>query len=208
MVRVIAADLATDDGVGAVIDGTRDLDTDVLVAAAGFGTAGSFLDLPIERELEMLAVNCRAPTALAHAFGLRFRARGGGAIILLSSILGFAGVAQSATYAATKGYMQSLAEGLRDELAPFGIAVQAVAPGPTHSGFAERAGMTYGAAISPEDVANESLALLGRRATVRPGLLTKVLDTGLRMVPRRVRSVILSRVIGGMLPKPAATASA
>lgn len=206
-VRVIAADLATQEGIAAVIDGTSDLDVDTLVAAAGFGTAGSFLDLPIDREIEMLAVNCRAPTALAHAFGQRFRARGGGSIILLSSLLGFAGVAKSATYAATKGYIQMLAEALRDELAPFGVVVQAVAPGPTHSGFAARAGMRYSAAVSSATVATESLALLGRRATVRPGWLTKVLDSGLRVVPRRVRSLILGRVMGGMVSAPPTTAS-
>ncbi|HEX6200461.1 MAG TPA: SDR family NAD(P)-dependent oxidoreductase, partial [Thermoanaerobaculia bacterium] len=76
--RVIVADLGTGEGVRAVEEGTADLDVGLLVAAAGFGTAGPFLRSDLARELDLLAVNCRAVVALAHHFGRRFAARGRG----------------------------------------------------------------------------------------------------------------------------------
>ena len=59
-VRVIARDLAQETSAAAVEAATRDLDVGLLVAAAGFGTSGPFLDASLEQELEMLGVNCRA----------------------------------------------------------------------------------------------------------------------------------------------------
>lgn len=97
--------------------------------------------VPVEPELDMIDVNCRAVAALTHAFGQRFAARGKGGIVLMSSLVAFQGVAHAANYAATKAYVQSLAEGLRTELAPLGVAVVACAPGPIASGFAARASM-------------------------------------------------------------------
>jgi short-subunit dehydrogenase len=58
--RVIAADFATKAGIEAVAAGSGDLDVGLLVAAAGFGTSGPFLDSDLTQELEMLDVNRRA----------------------------------------------------------------------------------------------------------------------------------------------------
>ncbi len=93
-VRVISADLGTAHGVEQVQKNTADLDVGLLVASAGFGTSGDFLDSPAEAELEMLAVNCRAVLALSHSFGRRFVQRGGGGLVLLGSIVGFQGSAR------------------------------------------------------------------------------------------------------------------
>src|SRR6478672_3334318 len=139
--RVIVADLSTDSGVASVPAGTVDLDVGLLVAAAGFGTSGPFLDADERAECEMLDVNCRAVLLHSLAFGRRFASRGRGGIVLMASLVGWQGVPFSAHYAATKAYVQSLAEALHVELAPQGVDVLASAPGPVHSGFAARAGM-------------------------------------------------------------------
>jgi short-subunit dehydrogenase len=106
-------------------------------------------------------------------------------------------VARAAHYAATKAYVQSLAEGLRLELAPHGVDVVACAPGPVDSGFAARADMRLGNALRPEAVATETLTALGRRGTVRPGWLSKVLTAALTL-PRWARVRIMAIVMGGM----------
>lgn len=196
--RVLGADLARDAAAGTVEAATRDVDVGLLVAAAGFGTSGPFLASTLEGEVEMLYVNCRAVMELSLLFGRRFAERGRGGLILMSSIVGFQGMPYAAHYAATKAYVQTLAEALRVEMAPHGVDVLASAPGPTHSGFAARAGMQMGVALTPADVARPTLDALGRRSTVLPGLLSKLLTYALVPLPRRARVRIMGRVMRGM----------
>lgn len=196
--RVLAVDLGDDRGIGRLLAETSPLDVGLLVAAAGFGTSGDFLDADLEAELQMIDVNCRAVAALSHAFGQRFAQRGGGGLVLLSSLVAFQGVPRAANYAATKAFVQSLAEGLRVELAPHGVDVIASAPGPVKSGFGARADMRMGRAVEPDVVARETLRALGRRTTVRPGLLSKLLEASLALLPRIGRVWVLTRVMGGM----------
>jgi hypothetical protein len=198
MAEVVAADLGTEAGVAAAIAAADGRDVGLLVAAAGFGAAGPLVDAELAPELDMLRVNCAAVLALAHCFGGRFARRGRGGIVLMSSLLAFQGVPGAANYAATKAYVQSLAEGLRVELGPRGVAVIAAAPGPVRSGFAARAGMRMGLAGTPEAVARETLAALGRRTTVRPGWLSKALEASLALLPRAGRTRVLARVMAGM----------
>lgn len=196
--RVVACDLSTDAGLHELMRETDRLDIGLLVAAAGFGSAGPFIDQSLSNELAMIDLNCRAVAQLSHHFGRRFANRARGGIVLFGSILGFAGVPLSANYAATKAYVQSLAEGLHAELAPLGVAVLAVAPGPTASGFAARAALKMSNAMSSDVVSRVALGALGRMTTVRPGVMTKILDGSLRIVPRLIRSRILGLVMRGM----------
>lgn len=194
----IAADLGVASEVEHLIAATADRDIGLLVAAAGFGTSGMFVDKPVADELDMIDVNCRAVAALAHAFARRFAARGKGGIVFMSSLLAFQGVPRSANYAATKAYVQTLAEGLRAELKPAGIDVIACAPGPVATGFAARANMTMASAERPEVVARETLDKLGRRSTVRPGRLAKLLEAAFTGLPRWGRTLIMTQVMKGM----------
>lgn len=196
--EVLVADLSTAEGVATVLEHTAQHDVGLVVCSAGFGTAGPFLEGDIGQELNMLQVNCGATTALSWGFGRRLASRGRGGLILLSSLVAFQGVPRSAHYAATKSYVQTLAEGLRVEWAGRGIDVLAVAAGPVGTGFARRAGLNMGRAESPDVVALESLDALGRRGTIRPGLLAKVLGYSLAMTPRWGRIRIMAMVMRGM----------
>jgi len=174
------------------------LDVGTFVAAAGFGTSGSFIRNEISTELEMIDLNCRAMVALAHCFSRRFADRKRGAIVLMSSLLAFQGVPRASNYAATKAFVQTFAEGLRIELRPCGVDVIASAPGPVRSGFEARANMRLGQAADPSVVASQTLAALGRKATVRPGGLTKLLEAALNPLPRSGRVRIMQAVMGGI----------
>lgn len=197
-VEVVAVDLGEAAGIAAVIAASRAHDVGLLVAAAGFGTSGRFVEGDVAAERAMLAVNCGALMALSHHFGQAFAVRGRGGIILLSSMVAFQGVPFAAHYAATKAYVQTLAEALHRELRPRGVDVLAAAPGPVYSGFADRANMVMSMALRPEDVGVPILRALGRKATVLPGLLTKVLVYSLRTVPRWAKVSIMAKVMGGM----------
>jgi short-subunit dehydrogenase len=196
--RVLPLDLALPGSLDPIVSATNDLDIGLLVASAGFGTSGSFLDSQIDQEVEMLEVNCRALVEQTLHFGNRFKKRGRGGMILLSSIVGFQGMPYASHYAATKAYVQALAEALYVELAPLGIDVLAAAPGPTNSGFADRAGQRMGAALKPEDIAQPILDALGRRPTALPGFLSKLLTYSLVPLPRWARVRIMGKVMDGM----------
>lgn len=183
--RTLALDLATHDSTYQLIAATTDLDVGLLIAAAGFGTSGNFLTSDIETELEMISVNCSAVCAHTYYFGRRFSERGRGGIVLLSSIVGFQGMPFAANYAATKAYVQSLGEGLSRELRPAGVDVLTVAPGPTASGFADRAGMKMNGADTPAQLVNPILNSLGKRATLLPSIRSKVLRRGVLTMPSR-----------------------
>jgi short-subunit dehydrogenase len=195
---VIDADLSQPGASQQVTDATSALDVGLLVAAAGFGTTGRFVDADLEREISMLDVNCRAVVSLSHHYARRFAARARGGIVLFSSLVAFQGVPFSAHYAATKAYIQSLAEGLHHELAPLGVDVLASAPGPVNSGFASRADMQMGMALDPVTVARETLGALGRGSTVRPGLLSKFLIGSLSLLPRGLRVRAMAQIMQGM----------
>lgn len=196
--RIVVADLGKADEVARVLTTAASLDIGLFVAAAGFGTAGDVLATDSDDELAMIDVNCRAVFQMAQALGRDMAARGRGGIILFSSIVAFQGVARAANYAATKAYVQVLAEGLHRELKPRGVAVLACAPGPVASGFAARSNLLMGRAASARTVARATLNALGHRMIVRPGLLSKLLIYGLATAPRVLRGAIMSTIMQGM----------
>jgi uncharacterized protein len=199
----IAVDLATSEGVDSLLAGTDHLDVALLVAAAGYGTAGPFVDQQLAIELDMIDVNVRAVTAITHTFGERFVTRGRGGIVLFGSLVGFQGTPGSATYAATKAFVQSLGEALHRELAPRGIDVLTAAPGPVRSGFATRATMHMPSAANADDVAQATLRALGRRKmTVKPGGRAKLLGYGLGALPRGARVRVMQTIMSSMAPSP------
>lgn len=196
--RVVTADLSKPAEVNKIIEASQDLDVGLLVAAAGFGTSGFLTEASVEEELDMIQVNCSALFVLTHHFSKKFVERKRGGIILLSSIVSFQGVPYAAHYAATKAYVQSLAEALAVELRPFGVDVLSAAPAPVESGFAKRADMQLGMALKPAEIAIPILKALGRKSTVLPGFLTKFLVGSLRTVPRWAKVRIMKMVMSGM----------
>ena len=200
--RVVALDLSQPEATRHLVEATADLDVGLLVASAGFGTSGPLLDAALDDETNMLDVNCRAVLSQAWHFGSRFVQRRRGGVVFLSSLLAFHGTPRAANYAATKAYIQTLAEGLRAEWAPFGVDVIASAPGPIGTGFAQRARMQMGKTLSPDVVARVTMHALGRRTTVRPGWLSKLLGWSLAMLPRWGQVMVIGKVMRGMTAQP------
>ncbi|GAB2583131.1 SDR family NAD(P)-dependent oxidoreductase [Spirosoma areae] len=197
-VRVVPADMSEPAGVQKLINETRELTIGLLVTSAGYGTSGLFVESTLTDELNMLRVNCEAVLAVTHHYSRLFAHQKRGGLILLSSMVAFQGVPFSANYAATKAYVQSLAEALARELKPSGVDVLAAAPGPVATGFGQRANMTMTMALTPGQVGVPILRALGRQTTVLPGFLTKLLVYSLRTVPRWGKVRIMQQVMGGM----------
>lgn len=196
--RIIAEDQSNTEGVKTLIEQTKDLDIGLCIASAGFGTSGLFIKNNIDEEVNMLRVNCEGLLLLTHHFSKKFAENKRGGIILLSSMVAFQGTPFAANYAATKAYVQTLAEALAVELKPFGVDVLAAAPGPVQSGFGDRANMKMSMSLTPAQVGIPILKALGRKTTVLPGFLTKFLVYSLRTVPRWGKVKIMKIVMGGM----------
>ena len=194
----LVGDLSTAEGVAQLKAETAHLPIGIAVLNAGYGTSGSFLNSELDQEINMLRLNCESVLSLSHHFANQFQARKSkGAIVLMSSMVSFQGVPNAAHYAATKAYVQSLGEALAVEWKPLGIDVLCAAPGPVQSGFAERADMKMDMALSPQQVAVPIIRAIGKKTTLLPGALTKLLVYNLRMTPRWLKVRIMGKVMGG-----------
>jgi hypothetical protein len=159
-VTVLQSDLAQVSAAQAILDATSTLDVGLLVSNAGFGFKGPFEEGNATMMADMLMVNCHAPMMLARGFVPRLRARGKGGIIFTSSVEGLMGVPFSAAYAATKGFLISLGEGLWGELTPHGINVLTLCPGATDTEAPALQGIdtkTLANVMSPDEVAARTL---------------------------------------------------
>jgi len=196
--KVICADLGIPVSRQEVLHHCQNLPIGLLVNSAGFGSLGELADLPLNNELDMVEVNCKALLEFSHHFAKRFRAQRRGGIMQLSSIVAFQGSPYAATYAATKAYVQSLSEAMAIELAPYGVDVLAVAPGPTETGFGSRSGMKLTNAESAEIVAAQAIRALGKKSRVVTGNFAKFLFGSLMTAPRPVRVRIMKQVMRSM----------
>jgi short-subunit dehydrogenase len=197
-IKIVASDVSETDGIDKIIQASQGLDVGLLVVSAGYGTSGNFIDSSLHSEINMLKVNCEALLSLTHYYSQQFVQQKRGGIILMSSMVAFQGTPYSANYAATKAYVQILVEGLAAELKPHGVDVLAAAPGPVESGFSQRANMKMSMSLTPSQVGVPILKALGRKTTVLPGFLTKLLVYSLRTVPRWGKIKIMEKVMGGM----------
>lgn len=178
------------------------LEIGLLVNNAGREDSGHFLDIPLERALTTLRLNCEAPLQLTHHFGQKMRAQGRGGILFMSSIVAFQGVPLIANYAATKAYDLILAESVAEELAPHGIDVAVVAPGFTASELSPGASFD-GLPMKPmpaASVARTGIETLGRSRLGVPGLINKFLYmSGKYLQPRALNTWAFGRVFERVL---------
>ena len=173
------ADLADESDVAALADRLAAADDLVLlVNNAGFGTRGEFIEVALERTLDMIRVHVLATVTLCRAAAPGMMARGGGAIVNVSSIAAFFPSAGGANYGATKAYLNAFSEALAAELRGAGVAVQALCPGFTTTEFHDvgdyeafdRGQIPVPLWMPAADVVAESLAALGSgRVIVVPG---------------------------------------
>ena len=172
------------------------VEVDYVVNNAGFGIFGLAVKRDRAEQLNIIAVNIRALTDLSLRFSdSLIRHRGG--ILNVGSIAGFLPGPGMAVYYASKAYVLSFSEALRRELAPQGVRVTVVCPGPVPSEFQARAGFSPGfdsaiLNVSAADVAQQAYrGLMANKRAVMPGLGIKIVPFLLRLFPR---SFILAAV--------------
>ncbi len=120
---------------------SQGLEVDWLINNAGFGSMGDFVNLELEKELEMIGLNVMALVALTHRYLEQMRKRESGTIINVSSTASFQPIPFMATYAATKAFVSSFSEAIAEENRPHGIRVLSLCPGTTDTNFFASSGI-------------------------------------------------------------------
>ena len=171
-VKTLEVDLGASDFLEKVREGTDGLEVGLLVNNAGVAVNGPLHKPDLEKQLQMLHVNCTAPMVLAHEFANQMIARQKGGIIFTASVSSFFPVPYVGHYAATKAYGLFLAASLNYELRKDNIHVQAICPGYTESEMTEK---VRAKKMSAQAVVEESLDKLGRKSVVIAGLKNKLM---------------------------------
>ena len=173
----VQVDLATREGVVTLYREVQALGrpVDALALNAGIGVGGRFVETDLEADLRLIDLNVRSTVHLAKLVVREMVARGQGRVLVTSSIAATAPGPYHATYAASKAFGHSFAEGIREELKDTGVTVTSLMPGPTDTDFFERADMedtkvAQGHKDDPDDVAEDGLdALFSGKASVVAG---------------------------------------
>ena len=130
-IEVVVLDLAQPGAGGRLADeiAGRSLDTDLLINNAGFGDQKRFLDLSLERQIEMITLQNATIVELTHRLLPAMIEQKSGGIINVSSMAGFQPIPYAAVYSATKAFLTTFSLALEAEISAFGIRVVTVCPG-------------------------------------------------------------------------------
>jgi short-subunit dehydrogenase len=188
----------------------RDLEPEYVVNNAGFGLHGYAEARDREDLLGMIDLNMRALTDLSLAFtGSLARHRGG--ILNVASVAGFLPAPASAVYYASKAFVISFSEALHRELRPLGVRVTTLCPGPVHTEFQARAGVTGGKTtmfhVPASAVAEQGYrGLMRGKRMVVPGFGNKLITLAPRLIPRGLLLAAAARRQRSRLTSPASEA--
>lgn len=179
-----ASDLATEEGVASLYAALQGRTVDVLCVNAGVGLSGPFAETDLQRELRMIDLNVRGAVQLTKLVLQDMTARNNGKLLFTSSIAATHPAPFEAVYGATKVFLRSFAEALRNELQDTRIGVTVLMPGVTDTPFFERAEMmdtragTMENKDDPAVVAKAAFdALMEDRDKVYPNVKNRVLGT-------------------------------
>lgn len=194
-VRVIAKDLSNASAPEEISTELQQagVTIDVLVNNAGFATYGMFAEIDLATELQEMQVNMVTLTHLTKLFLPDMLKKRWGKILNVASTAAFQPGPLMAVYYATKAYVLSFSEALADELRGTGVTVTTLCPGPTASGFQERAHVEVTRLVSSKKIMDAARvaragyrALIAGKTVVIPGLRNKILAEAVRFSPRKV----------------------
>ena len=184
--RVIDMDLGQPGAAAKLADAVADLEIGLLVANAGTGWIGRFdLQKPEDHSF-LIRLHCEFHVELTARLLPAMKKRGRGGVIIVSSMGGMVPLPYYAVYSGTKALLQNWGEAIAVEMQGSGVDIQVLAPGDTKTGFQEVAGEMSTKWSSVEDVVGDSLAGLGTKTVVVPGLENKLSLFAQRLLPRRL----------------------
>ncbi|MBW4515584.1 MAG: SDR family NAD(P)-dependent oxidoreductase [Timaviella obliquedivisa GSE-PSE-MK23-08B] len=196
-VQTVQADLATYDGVETLYSQIQTVGrpVDAIAINAGVGVGGEFSKTDLQAELNLIELNIASTVHLAKRVVKDMVDRGEGKILFTSSIASQTPSPFQAVYAASKAFVHSFSEAIRNELKDTGVTVTALMPGPTDTNFFDRAGLDdtrLGAMKKddPAEVAKQGFEALmsGKDGILAESLMTKVQGAVSKVLPDTVKA--------------------
>ena len=169
---------------------SKKIHIDVLVNNAGYGIMGRFGYTNPDEELNMIQLNVSAVAAMTQLFLPGMLQRGKGRILNVASTAGFQAGPLMTNYYATKSYVLSFSVGLAEEVRDRGVTVSVLCPGPTFTGFQERAGIKRRRLLGFTNTDSRIVAragfegLLAGTTIIVPGILNKIAVTASSLMSR------------------------
>lgn len=194
-VRPLRTDLSRYDGVESLCAAIRSTErpVDAIAINAGGGVAGPFEETDLDEQLNLIALNAASPVHLTHRVLKDMLVRHAGRILFTSSIAATIPGPFQSTYNASKAFLKSFAEAIRNEVKDSGVTVTTLMPGATETNFFERAGMQdtklgQSEKDDPAEVAHEGFEALmkGKDHVVAGSFKNKVQTAAAHVVPDRM----------------------
>lgn len=198
-IKVIAQDLSKPTAAKEVFKELEkeSLSVDILVNNAGFGSAGNFWEIEYETDFDEIQLNVMTLTMLTKLLLPSMIKQKSGKILNLASIAAFFPGPLMAVYYATKAYVLSFSEALREELRGTGISVTVLAPPPLNTGFAKRAHVRNPSSFDHAKMTAQQVAKIGYdgmmmgKDLVVPGLFNKLKALASRLVPYTLSASVI-----------------
>lgn len=198
-VRTIKTDLATEDGVEQLAAEIENCGRalDAIAINAGVGVGGDFRTTDLRKELAMIDLNCRSTVHLTKRVLPAMSQRGVGKLLFTASIASIMPAPFEAVYGASKAFVFSFAEAIRNELKDTGITVTALMPGPTETNFFHRAEMDdtkVGAAKKddPAEVAAQGFEAMmaGKDHVIAGSMKNKMQAAAVNVMPEPMKAQV------------------
>lgn len=198
-VTVLPSDLSQVGAADALADAVlaQGLAIDYLVNNAGYGGYGLFAETDQAFEVAMMRLNMESLTVLTKRL-LPSIVQRRGRVMNVASTAAFQPGPYMAVYYATKAYVLSFSEALAEEMAGTGVTVTALCPGPTASGFQDKAAMHASALVNNKRLPSaDSVGQAAYRAMMRgqrvyiPGAMNWVMAQSVRFTPRRMVTALV-----------------
>ncbi len=202
-VETVQADLATYEGVEMLYNKIKATGqpVDAIAINAGVGVGGEFTQTDLQEELNLINLNIVSSVHLAKRIVKDMVDRGSGKVLFTSSIAALMPGPFEAVYAASKAFLHSFSEAIRNELKDTGVTVTALMPGPTDTNFFHRADMedTKAGASKKDDpveVAKQGFEALmaGKDDVVAGSVMTKIQGAVAKVLPETVKSELHSKL--------------
>jgi len=173
-----SVDLSNEEAINNLLKNIDTLSIGIFVHSAGMENNGSFTKISTEKELQLIKLNITSTYILANYFAKKMSESKKGAILLISSIGGLMPLPYFANYAASKSYVHYLGMALHSELKNKGVDISVLAPGLTETAMTHDNGIDWSklpfSSQKPNEVAKIALNNLGRKATIIPGFMNRM----------------------------------
>ncbi|MEO0312048.1 MAG: hypothetical protein RIQ89_1705 [Bacteroidota bacterium] len=175
----------------------------VLVNNAGYGLWGTFENLPLSAQENMMHLNMVVPVKITHALLPILKQQPQAYILNVASTAAYQAVPTLSIYAATKSFMLVFSRGLRKELADSNVSVTTLSPGATKTGFMDRAGMKHPLLVKRANQFSMSMeavaafgvkSMLTKKNEVIPGWINKISVAMTYWVPKALTEKIAANL--------------